>query len=41
MSRGFAKVKTDKQAALSDLKKALELDPKLDVVNDALKKLSN
>ena len=29
------------EVALTDLKKALELDPKLDAVNDALKKLAS
>jgi tetratricopeptide (TPR) repeat protein len=40
-ARGFAKIKTDKQGALDDLKKALELDPKLEAVTTALKKMTN
>lgn len=40
-ARGFAKLKTDKQGGLTDLKKALELDPKLEAVTEALKKLAS
>ncbi len=37
-ARGFAKMKTDKTAAMADLKKAVDLDPKLTAAADAIKK---
>jgi tetratricopeptide (TPR) repeat protein len=37
-ARGFAKLKTDKVAAVADLKKAIEFDPKLTAAADAIKK---
>ena len=40
-ARGLARTATDKIAAITDLKRALELDPKLAAATDALKKLVN
>jgi tetratricopeptide (TPR) repeat protein len=40
-ARGFSKVKADKAAAIVDLKKAVELNPKLEAVTAALKKLGS